>query len=993
MNAMAARHLAWKERSLLTPLSIGFLLLFLVIVVCCCFSFSLNHTTARNAAAAITTIFITVGVIHGLACGIFMYAPERENGTFHFLEQLPVPSSVVGSTKYFWSAANVIGFNLAAMAVAAVAFYISQGVHLSIIVHDDQSIFLTVGLALMIPTTTYLWSLLSSRLVSSPLYATFLAAFLAGSGAIACLIMSGMIGDVAHPAAYAVANLTLILVLGLINYRLGLTWLRPAEYKRERQRVKLEGARSSRPLKPTLFADLESEKRDLNRRINRSLKWQAMRFFRLPFAICVCYSVLFLVFSSFGTGSKSHYSNFFYVALVGSVVGILTFAGDQYRNGFLFFREQGFYPRKLWASRIGFIVVCGLLTLVVSTIVFRGTMQSLNAVLAGETISRYLGYEVHQQANTSYLSLIIVFLVSAGAGQFCSMFIRSPIFLIAGGMILCFLVCCWAFYIDSIGSGSINYVGGTHFYPVVFTLPLAISFFFATWWFAPRWISGASPVKNRVLACSGVIVVAALCVFGFADYRMKEFSGFDWDGTLETYQGHYEHIERGEPSLEYKAAIRFKEALGKLVPVDDLPGEWIEKLKEAKLNPDGPVKFWPAELVEQFTESNAESIELVKEGLALQNPVYAFRPLNTGSAPRRLSLLISANTESWIRKQNPEKALESLLLQLRGFRHFVDIDGHRGFSDSVSQFLRWGEMEGQSPEKVLDGIKKLDEAWRQLDLMQDPYTKLVVCDFQDWMKGYRNGITDSTYVNRQDNSTIPFFWEITRSENLWLQNAMQIEKRIELLKAEINEPGSYSRSGMFHDGKYEIENPFRQRFWTLSLFQFEHRFDYRKKELLHEAQLIRYTKLRWALAAFKLKEGQYPRQLNDLVPGYLGEVPVDVFGGGYFYYQPIGLHSPVIFSWSKELPNGDRRRFHVARNSVSFGRTVTGYSIPAETPFLLPVAAQESGKTHWWLPRVRLDSLQDPNESEKILPQGPGIVLSNPVLDLLTWSSEITLKP
>ena len=993
MNTMAAKQLAWKERSLLTPLTFGALLLFWVLAIVIGVVSSYGNSSSRTIAGSMTTLYIVISVIHGLACGVFMFAPEREAGTDRFLDQLPISSRAIGNAKFLWSSANVLVFNLATILSGCLVFYWIRGEWMTDVVPRDQSIFLAAAMAFLLPVTTYLWSLLSSRLLSSPLHATFLAALLTGAGSILCLILAGTIGDMAHPNSFAIVNGVLVVLLAILNLKLSQTWLRPAEnmsnVSPQGPQGRLQANTGSSKLGGKSYA---IDKADRKQRAYRVLCWQSIRYFRFPVLVVVIGSALFWALFSVGGSAVSHYANFLFAGFAGGYVGMSTFLGDQRNGNYLFFREQGVNARQVWWVRMQFVALCSLIILPVSFFTF----STVHSRLVAEQQNYVAHYSLLIQSNISLVALVMTYLICLGSGQFCSLMIRSPIFLFASVLLVCPVLGWWAWCVGFLGASSLDRVGLNILYPSLFVGPLVACLFWATWWFAPGWMTGLRSFRGRVVSNGAVLLVAGLCFTGLVFDRVTEFDAGDWKKNLAAQKADFKAIESNNPAEKYAAALFFKKALSHFVPATELSKTWDESLDDKEWNPESLTRYWPNEVLDLFVAENQTSIHWLKEGLALPNSVYAFRPLGPETEARQLSLLACASTERLIRAGKKDAALESLLLQLRGLRHFVRTAGQVGFSDLSSQLVRWGEMEGQNKTSLLNGLKKLDESWAEVVKMNDPFTNLVVSRFEEWMIDYRAGVADRDFENFNQLTAFSFPWEVTRSEAYMLANASFQQRKLDLLKAEANVPGSYLRSAAVRENNFYFEAPWYsnpQR--TLSLFDYGIRFRERSKELAHEIQLYRYVKIRWALAAFYADMGRYPEALLDLSPRYIDRVPADYFGGGMFYYAKDGLELPAVFSWQVEAPDGTRRRFQLNRLSSGYtsqwGRLVTNFSIAKNTPFLLPVAARRYGVVHWWLPKVRAKEVAD-DAPESQQPKGKGVLLVNPVLDKLEWYSDIKLK-
>jgi hypothetical protein len=114
--------------------------------------------------------------------------------------------------------------------------------------------------------------------------------------------------------------------------------------------------------------------------------------------------------------------------------------------------------------------------------------------------------------------------------------------------------------------------------------------------------------------------------------------------------------------------------------------------------------------------------------------------------------------------------------------------------------------------------------------------------------------------------------------------------------------------------------------------------------ILKEIQTSRYIRVRMALRAFQLENGELPARLSQLVPEYFDRLPVDVFYGKEFFYSPSGKDAQVGWGLpirrasiyggagpASELSNTEER-FTLHENAAR-------RMIPANTPFLLPWSA------------------------------------------------------
>ena len=919
IDTQARKRLIWKEGRLLLPACLGVILLAVIGMVAV--GVFPAHSIHDNAVQLIA--FALCGAtMAALVCGSMAFAPERETGTDAFLARLPVKGGLLARTKIFTATVYFLVSYFVSLACATVFFAVFfSGQNLLWLCGDTGVLGPMVPIAFLMPAVVFLWSLAFSRYFSSTLSAVVSAGTCAVvvpglftlliEFSVSFLDMPRQWVPVILPAMFAVK---IIALLSVIAYQHG-TWLRPAAIVSDRHATKTMSKSIATSAPNGGFM-----------RSMRSLLWQT---FRLHWggalvAVLVCGLYLIAILISYNTVAMAsgiewacfgvEYLNDLFAAAVGAATGIFLFARDQRGRSYQFFQQRADYPRRIWLARITSLVVTGAVVVLVigvvnqvsySTAVSQFQMIRVGRVLEhfnnqdfwfggdySDGYSRNAEYSVSAHSLWYFYSLTFraatMFFVVAAVGQLVSIFCRHGILNALLGVVFCFLTAFW-----------IRYVNWYQVPTWAYAWPIGIAAFSLSWAYAPSWIRGTRQLKWSIVAVVVMLVVAVGSVVCLRADRLNDYHQHAFFTDLEELYFNPEKLKaNGDPRFEVTRKIE-----AAIAPINlkwaDTPG------LESSEGPNMP-EFSDAELklVDEFPESFAKITSLVLDPAVrhylAQSPDASQKitERKAGGLFRVLHLYAAAKEK---KGQNPFDAL------LARYALDTNLNVYSRLAHAADM-LDWAESGDRSTADLKLAITKIDSL-RNTQTVNDEFRienaySAVLGEYYEYLNGMSSTRGD-------------FSWEIERSKRRFANDL--------LVDLNISNPNFFSPNANLESlsarqltkSNWKLLAPMRAAYAGLNDagYQFDQQYNFYKQRQLQ------YLKVRFALAAWKLDNGSYPKKLSQLSGEYVAEAEFLKMA-----YYPDGLDKPTAFSSD----------YNAYRNANGFVTLKTKSVIPAKTPFLLP---------------------------------------------------------
>lgn len=433
---------------------------------------ALRPEGAFDLAAGLFSIAMAAPVLYMLGCGAILFAGERENETFPFLQALPISSSRLFAAKVTYAA---LSLSALMPAVWLTAWAMSKGA----LPEVDLHIKLWLG-GLVACLEVFVWATLFSLIWHQVLPAA--AAAGATAGATAAFVM-------ATTSAFARRNLfdefwttipfrlSILLLVGAVVTYVGRRCLSDHVFA---QRGPRPGALSLGSRIAASFT-VPSSIRSFSH-----LVWLELRQSWLLLSVLLLgYALLSLV-----TWADTEVTWMTWLPALASLSGACVFWSDKQRSRFRYFAEHGINPHWLWTSRM--LVWGGSLAVVsiLAVITFRLT-RHYNAPIAAE-----------------WLGLVVL---TFAAGQLGTTFTRSGIVGVFVGLIATLLVGAWAGLVHALAA------------PMWLALaPLPFVFLFATWLHAPAWIAEHAGWRVRLRTSASLAVPLIAIWLATSAYRGYE---------------------------------------------------------------------------------------------------------------------------------------------------------------------------------------------------------------------------------------------------------------------------------------------------------------------------------------------------------------------------------------------------------------------------------------------------------------------------------------
>lgn len=891
MNTMTKR-LAWKEAALLRPICISCLALLTLVLVA---GFATINNT-RDFTEFVGSLVMGISCVTALACGILMFVFERESGTDTFLECFPVDGKQVSKTKLIKTAQYFVLYMIGALLIGGAALALYDGGVPKLEGKNIPAAWLSM--VVLIPVQCLLWAILCSLIFRSGLYATIASAVLVVVSVIGISVTSpgwsSSLTDRQDMIAIITAHVVVSIILSGAIWYLSPTWLR-GRVRTTRTIKTTVGSKTALASKPVLKARCSHP--------YRSLVWQNLRYSWIPWLVAAV--GLIATCSSMGSQISTelvrHHGDGFYhlsylvqglFIIAGAWIGMMMFSGDQTKSNFLFFQQQADFPRKIWFARLTIVLAFIPCVVIAAILASPGTPDWWSLQYNPTFHQEYLW--VFQTPHV--INSIVLFLTAAGLAQLATMVFRmgSGFVAFVATVVLSIFLFRWFLEVSMTSEG------------FLFLIPLMLSCFVATWWLAPRWISGRRRITGSVASLS-VCAMVAVAIFGcWIWHRANEFSiptrSLEWT-AFATPNSHRLNMKK------YPAALSLNTA--------------FKNLQDFETDTDFP-KGLTAEQLENYFTKNAATFDEISEclkdvdcGLFL-NPVSK---IERESQASRLNLALEAATRHHLESKDANRALDSLEDQLRA-AWWVSADASL-CENVLSRFWDWAALENVEEPLIREAIERIDQLEK------------AVFDYQSEIL-YRESVfqieREVGQANEYREQHGAYSWELERSRR-WSLTQMEVNPVWRELC--LNAIGPDRRTFSYNPGIYDIDSPDLRTTHVNHALRTHH-----APNLARLFNLFRYTKVRLALAGWKQKHETYPATLGELCDGdqrWLDEIPVSFFSGRQFAYSANGLDDRVFFAPETIPSHHPLSAFHwIYHSEFETKLPVANEWIEAEQPFLLP---------------------------------------------------------
>lgn len=724
--------------------------------------------------------------LYAVGAAITLFAVEREEQTDAFLRLLPRRS---------WGL--LVGKVLAAAATA----FLLAGVLLLFALPwpaaRDAADLSAVGAVGVLQFLA--WGVFMSLACPQPLLAAVLAIAAASFGmqlAVAAASQTGAGVTLAEYRDAAGLQLILALAVGVVDAWLGRRWLEPRERRSRWRRLEWRESTVIGAVPSAASTARSSAAFPMpRRRILGRLLWQTWREGWKPMLaaapvglfMIVADSAAMSLFAERGSLGAPLVSTWLAIP---ALWGALVFRADQRGQRYRFLSEHGAPPRLVWAARqavwlmplvVGFVVLQIVVRTVWSMYVDQGVVSAL---APGESVWIF----EHARENPAQTALVFDYLsrslgrwtvlawcgalAAYGAGQLCSMLVRSPVLAGFAAILLAAAINWW-----TILAGFWRLPAWLFVAPIG-VAALAASFVSCRRWLADRRGRGFWLTSTGIVALGLALIALAVPVVREGQVPRDQRVGPFARQTLEEIltQWHVDDASARAVAIGYedlaarltaavnaasvvKSESSLAEPAGGRAPGE--PDEAIASLPEAGGFERGtPQRGWwadyPAEAFEASQDLLAEAAELSRAPRCRfpeWNPAGG-RLNPTSGAFGTFVALILIDAERHLENGDLDAALERILTLRRIEGHlqqyqpiaaqrFLRFAGPSG--DANGLLLRWATAAGQTSERVLRAIEGLQDAESRFPAFSDS----IVANYEA-VRSIVRGASMPTFLNQQN---------------------------------------------------------------------------------------------------------------------------------------------------------------------------------------------------------------------------------------------------
>jgi hypothetical protein len=726
-------HLFWKEYRAARTF---WLALVALVILAQLLTLALSQEQ-KTTLAIIYGFALAAPVLFALGSAGAAFAIEKEEGTYDFLQAIPVTARQLVTGKLLLTVLATLAMYLLLWPIA-LAF--TRGT-----LPEAPTLTGLLGLWLVAALEAIAWATFFSLLISRPLVAICLAVAAASTVAHVSAWRYWTPGTAfASSVPYAAAAVSRIfgaLLVLAIDVYLGLRWLhaRPRASARPKSpEAKLSAASPIGKLNRHLMALIENRARILvpdaisPHRPDRGamlghLFWQHWRQSRGLMVLMLAMHVA-VTLAIVNTAFKEHDTyGAIAMATIAVVMGSLVFLPDQERRNYRYFLEHNVPPRYIWLTRQApWMFVIATSTIAICYFwVGRYRLDDLLAVFRygyqdfwRHSLPQYYGPRV--DLPDLFFATISWVVVAYAAGQWASMHIRSGVMAAFCGLLISAALCGWVLLMRAM---QLNWAWTV--------APLPIIFLFATWLRAPNWIRENRSWRARTIAALAVLAPTVPLVSSVFSYRVHQIPLI--------YQG---PIYRILPDKTIVQIARFQFDLPPVTPEALATGDLYRKANDlyvslekrrpeeeysdlAEPNPQAVNDVRaprPTEL--QWLQENSETISLLLE--AARRPSCALADPNTMTTWSRLQhqddliYLLITDARRLEFEGHLDEALDRYFDIFQTASHLSDhqpfdaidwgahtVGGH--VSVTFGELPYWAAQKGQTSDRIRAAIERLEK--------------------------------------------------------------------------------------------------------------------------------------------------------------------------------------------------------------------------------------------------------------------------------------------
>ncbi len=917
MSGSVLNRLVWKEYRLLRGFWWAMLIAALLGQL-----YALWIAERTDDAHWIFLVGLALTACYALGCGATAFAGERESGTYALQRVMPVTPPELLLGKLLYAALSTLALGVLAWLIAMLLVYARKVLGNGTFITGSYTELAVLGAFKSIELLV--WGVFFSLLLAKPLRAI---AFAALATAAVSYPLSWLLSDIparARTAFYFPSFLgdsatlipraiIVILVVGCDIY-LVRRWFSESTGGSADHTV---GEARRRELARKLSAHLQTNPQ------RQRLLWQTLVRSRWMLMACVLtYLCLFVANISVWETLKP-------AALIGMLIpvaglmGVFAFADDQLRCQFRFFAEHGVSSRQVWWSRQLFWIGLLLLSLFIATVAetaahgkpFGWVGWSRLGMLCGMAFlvlavnhrcASWLRIgmgivllslliltvsEIHLHGiNTAPWrngglvgSLWIMAIMVYAVGQLCSQWIRSTIMAGAVTLIVATLLAAWSYITFRFRVSTWGAV-----------VPIPIALLLASWVTTDEWLKERTRSRMRKVA---LLAIPALCILAFVGF----FRGLQIPAV--TPQFHVTELTVAERKEGEETAEMY----------DKLDHEASFKTSDEEAGYETPfgvrdLRDWksPHELYSDYITANNHQwldkhADVVRRAVDMSQRENAFCPKDSSYywiTPTRALVTLEARRQQ--QDGNLDRALELYLAALRIGRHESQWDS-RGYpqyslggESNLLHYLRyWAAEPGQTPGRIRRALDGLEQIWAMpLDpeigiannYEQGMKTLSDVAagrSITDWSARYRNNHDFYRWCYR----LMP--WELSRAERLVGVCAQRTLDSLNVWRNSLRDHTPPKLHGWrnLHLDSWMRTTPMPVMGWA--------RYFPIGSLLAHTAAIRRGTQQVLALRGWQLEHGQLPDSLDQLVPTWFAQLPLDPMTLQPFDYYPQGQDTPL----------------------------------------------------------------------------------------------------
>ncbi len=904
MTRTVLGRLVWKEYRLLRGFWGGMLLLCLVgQLVALAVAEPMRTSQPIDPAQYLYLVAVALTAFYVLGCGATAFAGERDAGTYLLQRVLPVTPGRLLLGKLLYTGLSALLLGVAAWVLAAVLVSL-RGWH----PQDSHSAIALLGGVKAIELLA--WGVFFSLLTSRPLRAVVLAAL---TTSVVSYPLSWMLSDIPEQSrgvfyfpsflgdvSTILPRLIIAALVLAYDVRLVARWFREPDTERDAQsNASSSVSRSLRLLR--WLIPLPHMQR---------LVWQQLVRSRWLLAGCAgLYAVVMLafltipmggVFSVGRSGIRIPVKDVYYlgpmVVLLG-LMGVLVFAEDQHRRQYRFFSEHGVRAGQVWWSRQVFWAAVLIAGLVVGTAV----------AILGDILHPGRGrIRLIESSATAWCLTFVAY----ASGQLCSQWIRRTLVAIPVSCALSLVLFVW---MALMGLAMVSFWAAV--------LPIPIAFLFATRITANDWINerrGAAVVARKL----AVLVVPVLvgCFVIYTRWHQIPVMHPNFNVTALTP----EQIEEGRETarLYAQAWAKLQEA-GKLPePPQDLHS--LTDIYQARVSEANRAWLGEHQDLVQLALQISKRKRVVPSAEALFNSAYV--------ETRVMEALKDILLQSALQEQEEGKLDEALTrylaaehigehshqwYQARGLAHPM---GDMGDNYVLVRILAWANQAGQNSQRIRRAIDGLNQIWSnsqpvEVGVMHNYHWALKTINGGRIPRDYPLGLPEADPFMQWYWRIFP--WERARAERLAAVEAKFNLSEIESTYRRIqeNQPVAPSTKTSFSQQiqRWHESTP---GFGTFRLGP------YLRGAIPRTISIRRGVTLVLALEGWRCDHGQLPESLDELVPTWFTQLPLDPVSAQPYEYLPRGF-------------DVEKGTFSYAGMNMYFSQEREPFCIPAHVPCLL----------------------------------------------------------